>query len=654
MAALDFSPAVVGYLERHAVDPELAYGLGVRSDRDDLLYPYSKPRGETFVRRRDLASGITKQPGGEALILWWPAGRPAPGADVLLTEGEPDALAALSALNGDPFTVCAIPGTTIPLERLTAELAAAERVWLALDGDEAGRKAVDRIVRALQQYTELRIVRVGEGEDLASRLYREQDREAWLREALSSAAAAPKLKLKPETGGYRRKKADRTRDLLAKGIDPRRIDGAELLDEIEGFVRRFVVFPSSASPRVIALWTLHSHAIDAADATPYLGIVSPTKRCGKSRLEEVLELVSRNAWKIDGAPSEATLFRKIEAERPAVLLDEADALWAGGDVRTEPLRAIFNSGNRRGATVPRCIGEGKNQEVHDFAVFSPKALSGIKTTRWPDTVLDRCFLIQLRRRARGETVERLRVRKVAPEAEVLYEKAACWAEANLEALSQAEPDLPEELDDRAQDGAEPLLAIADLAGGEWPELARAALLELHGEREVEDDSWGIQLLADIHAAFGDEDRIFGDDLRERLKENPERPWATWGRGDKGLTARSLAGLLRDFAIKPKLIRIGDETRRGFEREWFEDAWGRYLPDLGVPSVTSVTTALESQELPLSEALQEEARNTSEDAANPHSNADVTDVTLQTSKTGRISEEEYVRRFQERERKGLIP
>ena len=411
-----FAPAVASYLERHAVDVELAHALGVRSDRDDILYPYSRPRGGTFVRRRVLATGITQQPSGEPLVPWFPAGRPAAAGDVLLTEGEPDALAALSSLNGDPFTVCAIPGTSIPPERLTAELAGAGRVYLAMDGDEAGRKAVDRIARALQQYTELRIVKVGEGEDLASRLYREEDREGWLREALSSAQTAAKLKLKPETGGYRKKKTDRTRDLLAKGIDPQRIDGVELLDEIEAFIRRFVVFISAAAPRVIALWVLHSHAIAAADATPYLGIISPTKRCGKTRLEEVLQLLARNAWKIDGAPSEATLFRKIEKELPALLLDEADALWAGGDVRTEPLRAIFNSGNRRGATVPRCIGEGKNQEVHDFSVFCPKVLSGIKTTRWPDTVLDRCFLIPLRRKTRGETVERLRVRKVGPKA----------------------------------------------------------------------------------------------------------------------------------------------------------------------------------------------------------------------------------------------
>ena len=51
--------------------------LGVRSDRDDILYPYSRPRGGTFVRRRVLATGITQQPSGEPLVPWFPAGRPA-------------------------------------------------------------------------------------------------------------------------------------------------------------------------------------------------------------------------------------------------------------------------------------------------------------------------------------------------------------------------------------------------------------------------------------------------------------------------------------------------------------------------------------------------------------------------------------------------
>ncbi len=76
---------------------------------------------------------------------------------MLLTEGEGDALAALSALNGNALTVAAIPGVSIPVERVTAELAGAGTVYLALDGDKPGRDAADRLSRALQQFTTLKL-----------------------------------------------------------------------------------------------------------------------------------------------------------------------------------------------------------------------------------------------------------------------------------------------------------------------------------------------------------------------------------------------------------------------------------------------------------------------------------------------------------------
>ena len=182
-------------------------------------------------------------------------------------------------------------------------------------------------------------------------------------------------------------------------------------------------------------------------------------------------------------------------------------------------------------------------------------------------MLDRCFLIPLRRRAKGEKIERLRFRKVAPEAKALYAKASRWAMAAADALAEAEPELPDELDDRAQDGAEPLLAIADEGGGDWPTLIRDALLELHGAREVKDDSWGIQLLADIREAFRrTRTGSPGQELRSRLKSDEEKPWASWGKGDSGLTARAMATLLDDFKIKSKQVWIDGKNLRGFERD----------------------------------------------------------------------------------------
>jgi Protein of unknown function (DUF3631) len=72
------------------------------------------------------------------------------------------------------------------------------------------------------------------------------------------------------------------------------------------------------------------------------------------------------------------------------------------------------------------------------------------------------------RRTREERVERFRRRDVAPAAEELLDRLTDWLEPQIEELRRARPELPDELDDRAQDIWEPLLAIADLAGGDWP------------------------------------------------------------------------------------------------------------------------------------------------------------------------------------------
>jgi hypothetical protein len=624
-----FSPAVCGYFERHAVDLNLAHELGVRSDRDAILYPYTTPRGESYRRRRDPDTGITAQPKGEPLILWWPRSRPDPGTDVLLCEGEPDALAALSALDGYPVAVAALPGTSIPAERVTAELAGAGCVYLALDGDEPGRKAADRLARALQQYTELRVVRLGEGEDLASRLFSEQDRSGWLRATLEGASEAPKLALKSEPEGYGRKKAaDRLRDLRARGIDPDMPLGG-LLDSLVALIRRFVVV-SEAQAAVIAVWIAHAHAILAADSTPYLGVSSAEKRSGKSRLLEVLAQAVPHPMEAANI-SPPALFRALAGDVPSTLLfDEIDGTFGPKARENDDLRSLVNAGYRRGAKAYRCVGEGAKQKVEPFEVFGPKALAGIG--KLPETIADRSIPIRLHRRSRSEPVERGRYRTIAAAAEPLRELLALWAGGAVGELRKAEPGLPDELDDRAQDGAEPLLAIADMAGGDWPQRARAALIELHSQKPDEGDSWGVQLLAGIRAAFGDEERLSTEDVLDRLKVDPEAPWAGWNEG-KGLSPRGLANLLRPYEIKSKQTRFGEETRKGYLREQFEDAWQRYLPP-SVPSMRNKrNNGLNKPETPDSQAKQEGSVFRIENPEKPLEQANVSDVSDRSAKEG---------------------
>src|SRR5829696_7337696 len=207
MSRLPLSPATRAYLERHGIDPDFAYAQGVRSNGDDPVYRYTRRDGSTFLRRRDLndPNKRTFQPKGEPLIPYCPTGRPGPGETALILEGETDQLAAAQYLNGNGRAV-GIPGTTMPVERIVAEVSLAGRVILGLDNDDAGRKATDEIARALQPMgIPVHLLGLPEDHDLSDVIVDQEDPAGWLAGAVEGARPVPKLKRKAESGGYRGK-----------------------------------------------------------------------------------------------------------------------------------------------------------------------------------------------------------------------------------------------------------------------------------------------------------------------------------------------------------------------------------------------------------------------------------------------------------------
>ena len=272
---------------------------------------------------------------------------------------------------------------------------------------------------------------------------------------------------------------------------------AQMLEAVEAFIRRFVIFQSEAQSIAVSLWVLHTHAVDAAEQSPYLAITSPEMQSAKSRLLEVLELIVPRPWRIE-KPSEAVVFRKIDSDTPTLLLDETDAIFGKGKDadQHEGLRALLNAGNRRGSTVPRCVGA--KMALKNFKVFCPKALAGIGNL--PGTIESRSIPIRMARKHKSESVERFRFKRVSPQGLALHTQLVRWS-LGVSDLEDAEPELPEELSDRQQDSWEPLLAIADDAGADWPGGARAAAIELHAQKD--EDSAGTLLLAHIREAFED-------------------------------------------------------------------------------------------------------------------------------------------------------
>lgn len=346
---------------------------------------------------------------------------------------------------------------------------------------------------------------------------------------------------------------------------------ALVLDDVVRFVRRFVSL-TDAQASAVSLWVAHTHVLAAADCTPYLAVNSAEKQSGKTRLLEVCEPLVAHPW-LTGRTTAAALVRKIGRDQPALLLDESDAAFGGEREYAEALRGVLNTGYRRSGKASLCVGQGKNTDVRDFSTFCPKAIAGIG--RLPDTVADRSIPIRLRRARRGE-VARFRQREVATGTSELKARLAAWGEANLEALKNGRPDIPGGLSDRQADVCEPLLAIADLAGGEWPEAARRALVKLCAEAQSDDDSIGVRLLRDIQSIFADRAvaEMTSTDLAEALAAIEASPWGEWSRGKPLSTAR-LARLLRSFEIYPGQIQNG--AARGYQLDRFQDSFSLYLP-----------------------------------------------------------------------------
>ena len=148
--------------------------------------------------------------------------------------------------------------------------------------------------------------------------------------------------------------------------------------------------------------------------------------------------------------------------------------------------------------------------------------------------------------------------------------------------------MPDSIKDRDADVWEPLLAVADAAGGDWPKRARVAAVTLVALAKESTPSLGIRLLSDIRNIFGDTDSMQTEAILGALHGIVELPWADIK--GKPLNDRGLASRLRPYGIKPKVLRIDHATPRGYTRQDFYDAWLRYLGPPHYGSATSATTA----------------------------------------------------------------
>ncbi|TPN57592.1 DUF3631 domain-containing protein [Mesorhizobium sp. B1-1-9] len=348
---------------------------------------------------------------------------------------------------------------------------------------------------------------------------------------------------------------------------------AALLDEVYNFVARFVAYPSEAAHVAHVLWIVHTHMMQAWESTPRIFFSSPEPGSGKTRALEISELLVPNPVEaVNVTP--AYLFRKVadEAGAPTILFDEIDTIFGPKAKDNEEIRGLLNAGHRRGAVAGRCVVRGKIIETEEIPAYCAVALAGLGDV--PDTILTRSVIIRMRRRSPGEVIEPYRRRVHKPEGDLIYKRLAGWAEFISADIGGAWPEMPLGIKDRDADVWEPLLAVADAAGGDWPERARVSCVSLVSASKVATPSLGIRLLADLKMVFGTNDRISTKTLIELLCGLPESPWSDLK--GKALGDTGLADRLKPYGVKSKQIRIGEWTGKGYERTDLHDAWKRYL------------------------------------------------------------------------------
>ena len=450
------------------------------------------------------------------------------------------------------------------------------RVILAFDGDVARKPEVHKAMSALADYLASKGAKVeylhlpdtADKTGLDDFLADHSVEELWrLVKPTQPTPAQPAMPAEPVE-----------RAELAMPAEP--IDGAELLDDVLAVLKRYVVFADEHQPVAVALWIAATHALSAFECAARLIVTSPEKRCGKTRLLDVINGTCHKPLATVNA-TVAAVFRSINGDHPPTLIiDEADTIFGSKKAAEnhEDLRALLNAGHQRGRPALRCVGP--TEIPTEFNTFAMAALAGIGTM--PDTITDRAVNITMRRRAGTERVSQFRSRRDGPILSALRDRIATWAEHLVDELSKAEPVMP--VEDRAADTWEPLIAIADAAGGHWPSSGRAACKALVAAAEAADEeqSLAVKLLGDIRQIFIDSGQSFlaSNVLVRELHGIEDSPWA-----DFGLTPRKLAYRLKDFGVRPGFNAA--KTLRGYRIEHLTDAFSRYIsPQPSKPSETA--------------------------------------------------------------------
>jgi uncharacterized protein DUF3631 len=370
-----------------------------------------------------------------------------------------------------------------------------------------------------------------------------------------------------------------------RDVDPSRpvggagIDGTNVtvLDLVRAFAQDYLAMGEHEFV-AYALWPIHSHLYDRFMVTPRLVLTSPVRGCGKSVALDVLSRLVARPDKTDNITA-AAIYDVIDREHCTLLIDEADNLELSAK---GALRAVLNSGYRKGGTIRR--GTGKQRRK--YRTFAPIALASIGALTLP--LMSRSIVIHMVRHDGSRPLRRFDLEDTR-DLDLAYQHIRTWAR---DVVLNPDPSMPAELRGRVADNWRPLVSIADACGEAWGRLARAAAVVF--AKAYRDEDIVVILLGDIREIFNARgvDRLHSQALVEALNAMEDAGWSEW-RGLHGdqqprkLTQGALAALLRLLhpPIRPRSVwssprRPSDSSLKGYYRSDFERAWRAYCDGAG--------------------------------------------------------------------------
>ncbi len=357
------------------------------------------------------------------------------------------------------------------------------------------------------------------------------------------------------------------------------ISGPELLERLESFLRRFVVMGEDLLS-LLALWLIGTYCYTVFEYFPYLVLRSPEKRCGKSRVLDLIAMISFNAHLPTASPTEAQIFREPREDGGVQIYDEMEGM-TGDKERWSAVTSVFNSGFHKGQVVTRYRKTGQGQQKETFETYVPRAIASISSLE--STLEDRSIMILMQRLLPGQQTERFSLRRLDHQAQILRDDlhifALTMAPTIADLYDGSEFPGLSSLDHRAVDLWEPLLSIAaviDASGGTGSLTNRMTQLAefLGGERasrSADDPNPIIIEVLDECLGLGTEISVRTEALVEKVKRRL---------GWDSLTTKALANRLHPLGLKSTRWWEGQERPHGykFTRTQIDDLIRRYTSE----------------------------------------------------------------------------